>query len=128
MSAGKGDRPRHNQKGFEEGHDRIWGNKKEPRKNKRIIHINAHAIKRNIHLSEDKQEPIFTCKTHYKGDRHNLYAYEMEILGDCKLVYKPKNPLACGARCYIEITNPETVLLLDGEDIFKKLEKEEEDD
>ncbi len=130
MSAGKGSSPRpYGQGKFEQGHERIWGKKnKEPKKNKRVIHINAHSIKRNIHLPEDKQEPIFTCKTHYKGDRHNVYAHEMEILGDCKLVYKPKNPLPCGARCYIEITDPETVLLLDGEDIFKRLEKEEEND
>ena len=63
---------------------------------KTIIHVNQHAIKRNIHAVEP--EPVLTVKT-YKS---NTYAHEVQILGESKVVYSPHKPLSCGARVWIE--------------------------
>jgi len=63
---------------------------------KTIIHVNQHAIRRNIKAEE--REPVLTVKT-YKS---NTYAHEVKIHGDSKVVYSPDKPLSCGARVWIE--------------------------
>lgn len=63
---------------------------------KTIIHVNQHAIRRNIHA--ETPEPVLTVKT-YKS---NTYAHEVEIKGPAKVVYSPHKPLSCGARVWIE--------------------------
>jgi hypothetical protein len=63
---------------------------------KTIIHVNQHAIRRNI--KADEPEPVLTVKT-YKA---NTYAHEVEILGPSKVVYSPHKPLSCGARVWVE--------------------------
>lgn len=63
---------------------------------KTLIHVNQHVIKANRVNGE--QNPVLTVKT-YKS---NTYAHEVEILGSSKIVYKPENPLSCGARVWIE--------------------------
>ena len=63
---------------------------------KTVIHINQHVVKRNQKTGE--RNPVITAKT-YKS---NEYGYHVEIKGPCKLVYKPDNPLKCGARVWIE--------------------------
>lgn len=63
---------------------------------KTIIHVNQHAIRRNI--KQEKREPVLTVKT-YKS---NTYANEVEILGPSKVKYSPDKPLSCGARVWIE--------------------------
>lgn len=63
---------------------------------KTIIHVNQHAIRRNIKLGVP--EPVLTVKT-YKS---NLYAHEVDIKGPSRVVYSPHKPLSCGARVWIE--------------------------
>lgn len=63
---------------------------------KTIIHVNQHAIRRNI--KADEPEPVLTVKT-YKS---NTYAHEVEVTGPCRIVYSPHKPLSCGARVWIE--------------------------
>ena len=70
---------------------------------KKRIHINQHKIRSNKKNNTD--EPVITVKT----SKSNTYAKEVEVLGKSKLVYKPNNPLSCGARVWIE-TNEKVVL------------------
>ena len=63
---------------------------------KTIIHVNQHAVRRNIKAQEP--EPVLTVKT-YKS---NTYAHEVEIMGSSRVVYSPHKPLSCGARVWIE--------------------------
>ena len=60
------------------------------------IHVNQHKIRSNINREEP--EPVLTVKT-YKS---NVYAFEVEVLGPSRIVYRPAKPLSCGARCWIE--------------------------
>jgi hypothetical protein len=60
------------------------------------IHVNQHRIRSNI--KRDEPEPVLTVKT-YKS---NVYAFEVEVLGPSRIVYRPDKPLPCGARCWIE--------------------------
>jgi len=63
---------------------------------KTIIHVNQHKIRSN--LKNNEVEPVLTCKTY----KDNSYAHEVEIKGDCKVIYRPHAPLSCGARVWIE--------------------------
>lgn len=63
---------------------------------KTVIHVNAHAIKKNAKTGSN--DPVLTVKT-YKSNR---YAHRVKIHGDSEIVYSPCNPLSCGARCWIE--------------------------
>ena len=63
---------------------------------KTVLHVNQHAIKRNVKNGTD--EPVITVKN-YKS---NTYAHEVEVKGPSKVVYSPDKPLACGARVWIE--------------------------
>ena len=63
---------------------------------KTYIHVNQHIIKRNFKTGED--DPVLTFKTYKSND----YASEINIKGDCKVVYRPNNPLSCGAKVWKE--------------------------
>lgn len=63
---------------------------------KTIIHVNQHAIRRNI--KAEVKEPVLTVKT-YKS---NTYAHEVDIKGPSRLVYSPDKALSCGARVWLE--------------------------
>ena len=63
---------------------------------KKKIHINQHIIRSN--KKNGTEEPVITVKT----SKSNTYAKEVDILGKSKLVYRPTNPLPCGARVWIE--------------------------
>lgn len=69
---------------------------------KTIVHVNQHKIRAH------SPKPL-TVKT-YKENRE---AQEVEILGPCKVVYRPDHPLSCGARVWIETQSE--VLILGGE-------------
>lgn len=71
---------------------------------KTILHVNQHHIKCNTKNS--KKKPVFTIKQAGK----TYYAREVEINGPCKLVYRPENPLSCGARVWLE-TNSEIIMI-----------------
>jgi hypothetical protein len=70
---------------------------------KTVIHVNQHKIRANTKTKS--RDPVLTVKT-YKS---NNYAHEVEIKGPCKVIYRPDNPLSCGARVWIE-TQSEVVL------------------
>ena len=63
---------------------------------KKYIHVNQHVIRRNHKTGE--REPVLTIKT-YKS---NVYCFEVSISGPCKVIYRPDNPLPCGAKVWIE--------------------------
>lgn len=71
---------------------------------KTIIHVNQHAIRRNI--KAETPEPVLTVKT-YKS---NTYAHEVAIEGASKVVYSPHKPLSCGARVWIETESNVTII------------------
>lgn len=60
------------------------------------IHVNQHKIKSNAKTGS--REPVLTVKTY----KTNTYAHEVQIKGDCKVVYSPDKPLSCGAKVWIE--------------------------
>lgn len=71
---------------------------------KTIIHINQHHIKSN--RKNGTLLPVITCKS-YKDNR---YGHTAEILGNdgevvATIVYRPNNPLSCGAHVWIETNN-----------------------
>ena len=72
---------------------------------KTIIHVNQHAIRRNIKATGEP-EPVLTVKT-YKS---NTYAHEVAIDGPSKVVYSPHKPLSCGARGWNETESTVTIL------------------
>ena len=63
---------------------------------KTVIHVNQHNIKRN--QKTGSRDPVLTAKTYKSND----YGYHVVIKGPAKVVYRPDNPLSCGARCWIE--------------------------
>ncbi len=68
---------------------------------KTVIHVNQHKIKSNN--KHNAREPVLTVKT-YKS---NTYCHEAVIYGQdglpaAKLVYKPDDPLSCGAHVWLE--------------------------
>jgi hypothetical protein len=71
---------------------------------KKIIHINQHKIRSNN--KKENREPVITCKTYKSND----YANEVDVLDKngnvvCTVVYRPDNPLSCGAKVWIETYN-----------------------
>lgn len=72
---------------------------------KTIIHVNQHEIKKNTKNGTDN--PVLTVKTY----KENVYAKEVIIKGDSKVVYSAHKPLACGARVWIE-TQAEVEIVL----------------
>lgn len=72
-----------------------------PKPKKTIIHVNQHIIRSNKKNAAD--DPVLTVKS----GKENTYAHEAEILDEkgsvlAKVIYKPENPLSCGARVWIE--------------------------
>lgn len=65
---------------------------------KTIVHVHQQKIRSNIGKPVEEQEPVLTVKT-YKS---NTYAYEVEFLGPCRVIYSPDKPLSCGARVWLE--------------------------
>ena len=68
---------------------------------KTIIHVNQHKLRANT--KNGTSDPVLTVKD-YKSNR---YATEVVILGPdgeevARVVYRPHDPLSCGARCWIE--------------------------
>ena len=63
---------------------------------KTIVHVNQHIIKSN-HKNKERK-PVLTVKTY----KDNIYASEVVIEGNSKIVYSPDKPLPCGAKVWIE--------------------------
>ncbi|NEO80918.1 helix-turn-helix domain-containing protein [Moorena sp. SIO4G3] len=62
------------------------------------INVNRNHIGSNMHKSPKDRKPVISVKR----SGNNLYGNEVEILGPCRIVYQPDNPLDCGARLWIE--------------------------
>ncbi len=65
------------------------------------IHVNQHNIKANTKDGEDR--PVLTVKNY----KENRYGHEVVIRDDAgnevaRVVYRPEQPLSCGARVWIE--------------------------
>ncbi len=104
------------------GPDPRWRNPRTPAKT--IVHVNTHKIKEN--QKQNLQQPVITVKKRCdpsqvslqtldtatvatlgngedarKSQNVNLYGHEVEILGGCRVVYRP-NRSKCGAKVWIE--------------------------
>mgnify|MGYP001180387642 CR=1 FL=1 len=68
---------------------------------KTIIHVNQHIIKHNT--KNGTVTPCLTVKT-YKDNRYASTAVIRDAEGAevARVVYRPHQPLSCGARCWIE--------------------------
>jgi len=73
------------------------------------IHVNQHIIRKN-HNTGDRS-PVLTVKTW----KSNTYAHDVEILGPCRVIYRPDDPLKCGAKVWIE-TESEVITIINKED------------
>ena len=62
---------------------------------KTVIHVNQHKIRSNI--KNKRNDPVITVKTYKSND----YTHEVNIKGDSKVVYKPNDPLSCGAKVWV---------------------------
>ena len=69
------------------------------------IHINQHNIRANAKVAGGSGEllPVITVKD-YKQNRKTNEVWLVDDNGKCiaKLVYRPDEPLACGAKVWIE--------------------------
>jgi len=63
------------------------------------IHVNRHIIDRNRKQGEN--EPPLSIKQRGKTYR----AHTVEVLGPSTIVHNPMQPLACGAKVWIETTS-----------------------
>jgi hypothetical protein len=76
---------------------------------KTVIHVNQHIIKRNAKTGE--REAPLTSKTYRENRRgHEVVIYDARGHEVARVVYRPDKPLSCGARVWIETTNPVDVL------------------
>ena len=66
------------------------------------IHVNQHKIKAN--RKNGTTLPVLTSKSY----NDNVYGHEIKVLGPCTIVYRPNDPLSCGAHVWIE-TNSKVV-------------------
>ena len=71
--------------------------RKRPRRADRHIHVNQGVIRDN--QADKTNKPPISVKC---GGR-NQYGHEVDILGPCRLIYRPHHPLDCGARLWIKI-------------------------
>ncbi|MGD1805554.1 hypothetical protein ACP6PL_08955 [Dapis sp. BLCC M126] len=89
------------------GPEGIWC--KKLRKKPTKIHVNQHKIKSNSkRIKYDPQmtlEQLIPVITSKQGRRNDM-GYQMEIHGPCRIVYKPYEPLDCGAHLWIETYYP----------------------
>jgi len=65
-----------------------------------IIHVNQHHIKHNRKYP-DKAKPVLTVKV----GKDNFYCNEVEFGDGSRVVYRPDNPLPCGAHVWIEVAD-----------------------
>ena len=66
---------------------------------KTIIHVNQLIVRANS--KNGTNNPVLTIKNH----KENIYAHEVDIKGESKVIYSPDKPLSCGAKVWIETYN-----------------------
>lgn len=74
-----------------------------PRSTIKRIHVNQHVIRSN--RKNNLCDPPIRVKT----SRENIPAHQVSIDGPSQLLYRPDQPLNCGARLWIETHAPVTV-------------------
>lgn len=72
---------------------------------KRRIHVNQHNIRAN-HKAGNDDLPVISVKTY----KDNLYGRIIEIVGPCRVIYRPDKPLPCGARVWIETESDVSII------------------
>ena len=68
------------------------------------IHVNQHNIKKNAKNNADL--PVLTVKTYKDNIKYN----EVVFTGEARVVYRPDDPLSCGAKVWIETLAPVTIV------------------
>jgi hypothetical protein len=86
------------------------------------IHVNQHKIRSNKKHGEN--EPVLTCKTSKSNDYgHEIVIYDDDGKEVARVIYRPDNPLSCGARVWIESKNKVDVLVKEnGRSILKSID------
>ncbi len=74
---------------------------------KRIIHINQHVIKAN--RKNEAENPVITCKTY----KETVYGSEVKVQSST-IIYRPNDPLSCGAHVWIETHEAVEILTPEG--------------
>jgi hypothetical protein len=69
---------------------------------KTVIHVNQHKIKAN---KGQKGEPVLTVKDYKNNRKTDTAKIFYEGIEIARVVYRPENPLPCGAKCWIETQN-----------------------
>lgn len=71
---------------------------------KTLIHVNQHEIKKNRKFGT--KDPVLTVKTYKSNDYANT-AIILDKDGNevARVVYRPDQPLSCGAHVWIETTH-----------------------
>jgi len=67
---------------------------------KTVIHVNQHVIRKNA--TTGAFEPVLTVKQ----GKTNRYAHEVILHSPSRVVYRPSDPLSCGARVWIVTEGP----------------------
>ena len=70
--------------------------------NQQKIKANGKRIKNDPQMTPEQLMPVIALK---QTNRNDL-GYQMEIDGPCRIVYKPYDPLPCGAHLWIETYYP----------------------
>jgi hypothetical protein len=65
---------------------------------KRIVHVHLLRIRQNAHAEISNRLPPIIVR----DGRKRSYANAVDVLGPCRIVYSPDDPLDCGARVWIE--------------------------
>lgn len=68
-----------------------------------VIHVNQHVIRRNT--KHGTRDPVVTFKS--KSGGKATYCHQAVIVDEqgrevARVVYRPHQPLSCGARCWVE--------------------------
>jgi len=81
----------------------------QERKKPTIIHVNQQKIKTNGKrikqdplMTPDQLKPVVSVKQRNRND----LGYQIVLKGECRIVYKPYQPLDCGAHLWIETYAP----------------------
>lgn len=64
------------------------------------LHVDQRVIVQNRKRAPEDAEAAITIQT----SKGSLKAFEVEVLGPSRFVYRPTEPLSCGARLWIEST------------------------
>jgi hypothetical protein len=62
------------------------------------VHVNKNVIASN--LKHGRNEPPIAIRRTKTGAAE--YAHEVRLIGEARVVYRPDQPLKCGARLWIE--------------------------